>query len=188
MVDQRLAAALDEEFASDDYAGLTSVIVLSDGRTAYERYFGSEATDHQHVWSITKSIVSTLVGIAIGEGRIGGVEATLAQLLPDHAGVMAPAVAGITLEQLLTMTAGFADDLSSPGDAVASILTKRPPTPAPGSRMPTAAPSTSRSRPASKASPRPVTWGTATCGGPVASTATLPTPPTGASGRGSSSS
>lgn len=131
-VDQRLAAALDEEFASDDYAGLTSVIVLADGRTAYERYFGSEATDHQHVWSITKSIVSTLVGIAIGEGRIGGVEATLAQLLPDHAGVMAPAVAGITLEQLLTMTAGFADDLSSPGDAVASILTKRAPDPGAG--------------------------------------------------------
>lgn len=132
MVDQRLAAALDEEFASDDYAGLTSVIVLSDGRTAYERYFGSEATDHQHVWSITKSIVSTLVGIAIDEGRIGGVEATLAQLLPDHAGVMAPAVAGITLDQLLTMTAGFADDLSSPGDAVASILTKRAPDPGAG--------------------------------------------------------
>ena len=131
-VDQRLAAALDEEFASDDYAGLTSVIVLAEGRTAYERYFGSKATDHRHVWSITKSIVSTLVGIAIGEGRIGGVEATLAQLLPDHAGGMAPAVAGITLEQLLTMTAGFGDDLSSPGDAVTSILTKRAPDPGAG--------------------------------------------------------
>lgn len=124
-VDQQLAAALDQEFASDDYAGLASVIVLADGRTAYERYYDSVATDHHHVWSVTKSIISTLVGIAIGEGKLPGVDATLAQLLPDHAEDMTPGVAGITLEQLLTMTAGLADDLPASEDAVASILTKQ---------------------------------------------------------------
>ena len=124
-VDQQLAAALDHEFASDEYTGLASVIVLADGRTAYERYYGSVATHHHHVWSVTKSIISTLVGIAIGEGKIPGVDATLAQLLPDHAEEMTPGVAGITLEQLLTMTAGLADDLPSSDDAVASILTKQ---------------------------------------------------------------
>jgi CubicO group peptidase (beta-lactamase class C family) len=121
-VDQQLAAALDREFASDDYAGLLSVIVLAGGRTAYERYHDSEVTDHHHVWSVTKSIISTLVGIAIGEGRIPGVDATLAQLLPDHAEDMTPGVAGITLEQLLTMTAGLAEGLPEADDAVASIL------------------------------------------------------------------
>ncbi len=125
-VDQELAAALDREFTSEDYAGLLSVIVLADGRTAYERYFDSVATDHHHVWSVTKSIVSTLVGIAIGEGKIPGVDATLAQLLPDHAEDMRPVVAGITLEQLLTMTAGLPDDLPGSDDAVASILEQRP--------------------------------------------------------------
>ena len=125
-VDQELAAALDREFTSEDYAGLASVIVLADGRTAYERYFDSVATDHHHVWSVTKSIVSTLVGIAIGEGKIPGVDATLAQLLPDHAEDMRPVVAGITLEQLLTMTAGLPDDLPGSDDAVASILEQRP--------------------------------------------------------------
>lgn len=124
-VDQHLAAALDQEFASDAYRGLASVIVLADGRTAYERYFDSAATDHHHVWSITKSIISTLVGIAIGEGRIPGVDTTLAELLPDHAGDMTPGVAGISLEQLLTMTAGIATDLPTPDDAVASILGKQ---------------------------------------------------------------
>ena len=124
-MDQQLAAALDQEFASDDYAGLASVIVLADGRTAYERYYDSVATDHHHVWSVTKSIISTLVGIAIGEGKISGIDATLTQLLPDHAEDMTPGVAGITLEQLLTMTAGLADDLPSSDDAVASILSKQ---------------------------------------------------------------
>jgi CubicO group peptidase (beta-lactamase class C family) len=121
-VDQQLAAALDQEFASDAYAGLASVIVLADGRTAYERYYDSVATDHHHVWSVTKSIISTLVGIAIGEGKIPGVDATLAELLPDHAEDMTAGVAGISLEQLLTMTAGVAGDLPTPDDAVASIL------------------------------------------------------------------
>ena len=125
-VDQELAAALDREFTSEDYAGLLSVIVLADGRTAYERYFDSVATDHHHVWSVTKSIVSTLVGIAIGEGKVPGVDATLAQLLPDHAEDMRPVVAGITLEQLLTMTAGLPGDLPGSDDAVASILEQRP--------------------------------------------------------------
>jgi CubicO group peptidase (beta-lactamase class C family) len=124
--DRELAAALNLEFASDDYAGLASVIVLADGRTAYERYFDSVATDHHHVWSVTKSIIGTLVGIAIGEGKIPGVDATLAQLLPDHAEDMRPVVAGITLEHLLTMTAGLADDLPGSDDAVASILEQRP--------------------------------------------------------------
>ena len=89
-VDRRLAGVLDEEFASDGYTGLVSVIVLADGRTAYERYYDSVATDHHHVWSVTKSIVSTLVGVAIGEGKIPGVEATLAELLPEHADDMTP--------------------------------------------------------------------------------------------------
>lgn len=124
-VDRQLAAALDQEFASDDYAGLASVIVLADGRTAYERYYDSVATNHHHVWSVTKSIIGTLVGIAIAEGKISGVDATLAQLLPDHAEDMTPGVAGITLEQLLTMTAGLADDLPGSDDAVASILGKQ---------------------------------------------------------------
>ncbi len=121
-VDQRLAEALDQEFTSPDYAGLASVIVLADGRTVFERYYDSVATDHQHVWSVTKSIISTLVGIAIGEAKIPDVEATLAELLPDHAESMTPVVAGITLEQLLTMTAGFVGYLPTSDDAVASIL------------------------------------------------------------------
>jgi CubicO group peptidase (beta-lactamase class C family) len=119
-----LAAVLDREFASEDYAGLVSVLVLADGRTAYERYYDSAATDHHHVWSVTKSIVSTLVGIAIGEGRIPGVHATLAELLPAHAEEMGPGVAAITLEQLLTMTSGVTD--GPPSADVASILGEEP--------------------------------------------------------------
>ncbi len=57
--------------------------------------------------SVTKSVVSTLIGIAIGDGLIGGLDDTLAQLLPQDVDVMSPAVRATTLRQLLTMDAGF---------------------------------------------------------------------------------
>lgn len=63
-----------------------------------EDFFGTE--------SVTTSVMSTLVGIAIGDGLIEGVDATLGELLPDE--TMRPEVAATTLEQVLTMTGGFA--------------------------------------------------------------------------------
>ena len=53
-----------------------------------------------------QSILSTLVGIAVGEGRLR-LDATLGQLLPAYRPVMSVGVAAITLRQLLTMTAGL---------------------------------------------------------------------------------
>ncbi|MGB7982685.1 MAG: serine hydrolase [Candidatus Nanopelagicales bacterium] len=123
-VDRGVAAALDEEFASGEYADLRSVIVLADGRTAYERYFQSAPSDYHHVYSVTKSVLSTLVGIAIADGAIPGVSATLAELLPDKSEDMTKSVANTTLEQLLTMMAGFTSQVPGPTvtDWVADIL------------------------------------------------------------------
>ena len=56
-----------------------AVLVVVDGHTRLEYYRnGFTAYDHEHAWSVTKSAISTLVGIAIGEGLIpslGGVAA-----------------------------------------------------------------------------------------------------------------
>jgi CubicO group peptidase (beta-lactamase class C family) len=67
--------------------------------------------------SVTKSVVSTLVGIALEEGLIGSIDDTLEQLLPRYADVMSPEVAGTTLRQLLTMTAGFPSGEEPPAPA-----------------------------------------------------------------------
>jgi CubicO group peptidase (beta-lactamase class C family) len=100
-----VTAALSRYTSTDR---VRAVIVTVDGQTRFERYYSAAAEDHQPVWSVTKSVVSALVGIAIEEGRLS-LDAPLSQLLPDHAGQMSPSVAGATLRQLLTMTAGFAD-------------------------------------------------------------------------------
>lgn len=128
-VDQAVGAALEARFATPGYRQLRSALVLADGRTVFERYYDSDPADYHHIWSVTKSVLSTLVGIAIGRGELEGVEQTLDRLLPDHASAMSPAVAGTTLSQVLTMTGGLRTDdpgaLPTPTDDwVAAILSE----------------------------------------------------------------
>jgi CubicO group peptidase (beta-lactamase class C family) len=125
-IDEEVASALQERFATPGYRQLRSVLVLADGRTVLERYYHGDQSDYHHVWSVTKSVMSTLIGIALAQGKLQGVEQTLEELLPAHARSMTSAVAGTTLGQVLTMTGGFgADPGQSPTpvtDWVAEIL------------------------------------------------------------------
>jgi CubicO group peptidase (beta-lactamase class C family) len=75
-----------------------------------EQYYNADADDYFDVQSVTKSVVSTLIGIAVGEGLIGSVDDTLAQLLPEDVDVMSAEVQATTLRQLLTMNAGLVAD------------------------------------------------------------------------------
>ncbi|MBK8460207.1 MAG: serine hydrolase [Micropruina sp.] len=92
-----------------------AVLVSVEGKTRIQHYrHGFTADDTTHVWSVTKSVLSTLVGIALGEGVITSLEADLASLLPEHRGAMSRAVASVTLRQLMTMSTRFADPASDP--------------------------------------------------------------------------
>jgi len=109
----QISADLTAEFANsytDQFHEFRALLVSACGRPVLERYDKATATDHHNVASVTKSVVSTLVGIALAEGLIGGLDDKLAQLLPEHAADMSPTVASLTLRQLLTMTAGLDPD------------------------------------------------------------------------------
>ncbi len=86
-----------------------AVLVEVDGELVVEKYWQTDATESRNTYSVTKSVMSTLVGIAIDEGAMPGLDADLATLLPERAGLMTPPVAAITLGQLLTMTSGLPD-------------------------------------------------------------------------------
>lgn len=124
-----LTAGVDnllQVFASKD--AMRAVLVSVDGRTVVERYPGSTADESRDIYSVTKSVMSTLIGIAIADHRLAGLDQTLDQLLPDYASTMSPEVAGITLRQILTMTAGLPAD-SDPAfeptsDWIKAILTQ----------------------------------------------------------------
>jgi CubicO group peptidase (beta-lactamase class C family) len=89
----------------------------------YERYWqGMTAANGDNLYSATKSVVSALVGIALGEGKLKGLDQPVGALLARHLPPDAdPRVARVTLEQLLTMTSGLAgDDPSLGGDPYVS--------------------------------------------------------------------
>ena len=105
------AAQLDSAFAeAGRLANLTSLVVVHDGTVERQLYLnGGGADSAQDVRSVTKSVVSLLVGIALDRGCLQSLDGTLADLL----GPLAPADTakrGITLGQLLNMTSGMGGD------------------------------------------------------------------------------
>jgi CubicO group peptidase (beta-lactamase class C family) len=104
-----LPAAIADVMNSYTTTGnVRAIIVNVNGRIRFERYYSSSPAESRNIYSVTKSVTSTLVGIAISEGRLR-LDESLSQMLPRYAAEMKPSVARVTLRQLLTMTGGFPD-------------------------------------------------------------------------------
>lgn len=117
-MDPSLLAELDAR-ARDDFPQVNSMLVVRHGYLVYEHYWnGFTAKDGHDVRSVTKSVVSALVGIALRDGHLQSLDQTVQQLLAQHLPADAdPKLRGVTLKQLLTMTSGLAgDDPSIGGD------------------------------------------------------------------------
>ena len=83
------------------YAHTSHFRVEVDGQAVFDRHYrGPRVAD---VFSVTKSVVATLAGIAVAEGRLDDLDLPVGRALPSLAGTPA---AGQTLRQLLTMTRG----------------------------------------------------------------------------------
>jgi CubicO group peptidase (beta-lactamase class C family) len=104
-----LITAVNEQLNLDpDHDNVRAVLVYVDGEAVLERYFDWPPATHWDVAAVTNAILSTLVGIAIDEAAIAGVDQVLAQLLPDHRADMSRDLAATSLREVLKMTAGFA--------------------------------------------------------------------------------
>jgi len=85
-----------------------SLLVVKDGSLALESYFHrNQAESLNDVRSVTKSIVSTLVGIALKEGFIGSLDETLGDHLELEVFELDSVQKSISIRHLLTMTSGF---------------------------------------------------------------------------------
>ncbi len=105
-----LEAAVEQGYAEDH---VRAVLVSVDGQTRIAHYrHGFTATDHSHVFSVTKSVLSILIGIAIGDGLIADVDQRLGTLLPKHRDVMSEETAQIKLRDVMAMSAGFQNEIT----------------------------------------------------------------------------
>ncbi len=94
--------------AAADLPRLHSLVVAQNGRTLLE-YYAKVAAERRvtNVKSVSKSVISTLVGIAIERRLIPGVRQPIAAYFPELARDADPRKRRITIEDLLTMRSGL---------------------------------------------------------------------------------
>ena len=88
---------------------IDAVLVVRNGYLVAEAYLNPHGPDDKHkVYSCTKSVISTLVGIAIDQGYIEGVDQPVLSFFPDRTAANLDArKEAMTLEHLLTMSTGL---------------------------------------------------------------------------------
>ncbi len=98
-----------EQLILEKYSNIAGIVVQRGGINEYERYYnGSSEESRIHVYSVTKSIISILVGIAIDKGYIKSVQQKVLDFFPDYKIKRGEKVIEkVTLENLLTMTAPY---------------------------------------------------------------------------------
>lgn len=107
-MDQRKKICL-EKIINSSYHNTTGIIVLKDGKTLYENYFNEfTAASTIHVASVTKSVVSALIGIAIEKGHIKSIEQKVLDFFPDYTiPTGEKTIQNVTIKNMITMTAPY---------------------------------------------------------------------------------
>lgn len=103
----KLLAKMDKDIKADEFRGMTSVIVLQDGKLVWEKYYNEGSPDLLNdTRSATKTITSLLVGAAIDAGYLKSVEQKAFSFFEDRPPPKNPdpRKREITLEDLLTMS------------------------------------------------------------------------------------
>ena len=136
----RFAAVRERALGFDQ---IHALIVMENGTEALAETFRGPGLDAPaNVKSVSKTLVAALLGAAIDRGRVPGVTASLGEVAPGLIPSAAdPRVAGITLEDLVTLRAGLERTSGAnygpwvaSSDWVADALS-RPLVAAPGGRM-----------------------------------------------------
>ena len=98
-----------EDKINKDYNNIAGIVVLKDGEIQYENYFnGCSRESTIHIYSVTKSIVSILIGIAIDKGYIKSVDQKVLDFFPNYiVKKREKSIQNITLKNLINMTAPY---------------------------------------------------------------------------------
>ena len=98
---------MDAAVRAGEFKKIGSVLVARHGKLVFEDYFDGDAGTLRDTRSATKSITDVLVGIAIGEKKLSGLDARVLALLPERERKMQnpdPRKEKITVEDFLTMS------------------------------------------------------------------------------------
>lgn len=92
----------------------TGFLVALDDQILLEKYYrGEQASDRHIMFSVSKSFVSALVGIALDEGKFGSIEDPITKYLPE---LSASGYNDVRIKDILQMSSGvyFNEDYNDP--------------------------------------------------------------------------
>lgn len=107
-MDQKRIIELEHRI-NTDYGNTTGVVVLKERKLVYEKYFkGCTRESRVHVYSVTKSIISILIGIAVDKGYIQSIDRKVLDFFPEYkVRKRENTIQNITVKDMLTMTAPY---------------------------------------------------------------------------------
>ena len=96
-----------ENKVKNEYGNIAGIVVLKNDSVVYESYFNQCSENEPiHVFSVTKSIISMLFGIAIDKGYIKNLDEKVIDFFPNYKiKKREKTIQHITIKNLLTMTA-----------------------------------------------------------------------------------
>ncbi len=100
------------------FGNIHSLVIIHNDRLVLEEYFQEWSRNKLHeIQSASKSVASALIGIAIEKGKIKGLQEKLLNFFPEYKSIahLDERKKAITLEDVLTMSAGFKwDEVGTP--------------------------------------------------------------------------
>ncbi len=107
-MDQKQIKKMEDAIAAD-YRNMVGMVIVKDGETIYENYYnGCNDKSRIHVFSVTKSIVSILIGIALDKGLIKSVDDKVLEYFPDYVVKRGEkTLPNIRIRDILTMTVPY---------------------------------------------------------------------------------
>jgi CubicO group peptidase (beta-lactamase class C family) len=95
-------------YGASNIPGLTSVVVVRNGRLVAERYLRRGGADSLYALrSVTKSVISLLIGLAIERGEVAATSQTLSELFVSPLPTLDAAHGAVIIGDLLTMRSGI---------------------------------------------------------------------------------
>lgn len=114
-----------EEFIS--LSDTTAFLVIRDGQVVYEKYAHGDSRKSLHAsFSVAKSFTSALLGIALGEGKIGSLDDPIRQYLPE---LTSKTFDGVSVKHVLQMSSGmrFNETYTDPNSDINKMAGMVPP-------------------------------------------------------------
>ncbi|MDM5463040.1 serine hydrolase domain-containing protein [Bacillus cereus] len=88
----------------EEYKNINGMLVMQKGNVTFENYYNGYGPDDTfHVASVTKTIISALIGMCVDKGYIKSVDQKVIEFFPEYNFISSE----VTVRHLLTMTAPY---------------------------------------------------------------------------------